>query len=214
MRDYIKAVRAKSAHPLGRNKSSASLIGFDKRERSAELSTSLVHSTFATPQENKYEKSQKWKEKKEIMRSFTDKRLDRRQRARNREQIDRIKNELEAFKQDPDRVARKEHSDLIREQRFRKIDKELAKEKEDVMVRLKATKEHNKKAYLEKFPPISKEVKELREKEYKEEYLNKEPLHLRWVKQYEEQEERKLKEVKDQLHQLKVQPIDFVVSHH
>lgn len=211
MRDFMSVVRAKSAHPLGRGKQSASRVGLGHRDRSAEMSVSMVNSTFAVSQENKYDKLQKWKEKKEIMRSFTDKKLDKQQRYRNREQIQKIKDDLEETKKKPDNLDRKERSDILRDHRYRQMDMKIEAERVRILSSVKISKEKVKKEYEDKFPKISNDVRELREKEYKEKFMNDIPLHQKLLKDFEEREGRRLKEVKDQLHQLKVQPIDFVV---
>lgn len=210
----MTVVRSKSAHPLGRSKLSASRIGLDAREKSAEMSTSMIHSTFNVSHVSKYDKLQKFKEKKEILRSFTDKKLDRKQRFQNRQQIQRIKDDLDMYRKDPDRLEKKEQSDMIRERRYKQYDKKLEEERERILSSVKISKKKVKEKYEERFPKISNDVRELREKEYKEKFMADTPMHQRLLKEFEERESRKLKEVKDQLHQLKVQPIDFVVGGH
>jgi hypothetical protein len=218
MRDYMKVVRAKSAHPLGRKTHSASRIGLhtghnQSMEKSMEKSTtSILHSSFTVIHDNKYEKSQILKDRKERLKSFTDKRLNNRQRRKNREMIEKIQNDLEIVKKNPDYQDRRERADRIRELRYSAHEKKEGEIKERIHSSIKKSKENAHKLYLDRFPPISNDVKELREKEHKDKYLVSPPLHQRLLKDFEEREERRLKEVKDQLHQLKVVPIDFVVG--
>jgi hypothetical protein len=214
MRDYMKVMRAKSAHPLGRKKHSASVAGLgSKLDRSMEKSTtSALHSSFTVNHDNKYNKSMLLKDKKEKLKSFTDKKLNRLQRQKNREMIEKIKYDLEQVKNNPDYQERREKADRIRELRYSAHEKAEGEVKERLLSSIKKSKENAKQIYKDKFPAINKDVRELREKEHKEKYMVDPPLHQRLLKDFEEREERRLKEVKDQLHQLKVQPLDFVVG--
>jgi hypothetical protein len=209
LRDYIKVVRAKSAHPLGRAKSVKSLAP-PVRESSMELSTSALNQsmTFA---EQKYEKLQTLKEMKEKMRSFTDKRLNRLQRRKNQEKVKEFQQVVDVKKAEEERKNLKELLERREENRQNKI-KRLMKEKRDKLIEdIKKIKEKNKDTYYKKFPNVPTDVRELREIEHREKYLKEPPLHQRLLKDFEEKEKRKLQEVKDELHQLKNQPIDFVV---
>lgn len=208
----MKVVRAKSAHPLSRNRQSAKSVSRLGLDRSMEKSAaSVLQSSFLPAIDTKYEKSQQLKERKEILKAFTDKRTNQQQRRKNRELIEKMKHDLETVKNDPEKLARKEKSERLRELRYSSYEKNDGEAKEQFLAKIKKTKENVHKMYLERFPQISNDVRELREKDHKEKYMTNPPLHQRLLKDFEEREERRFKEVKDQLHQLKVQPIDFVV---
>lgn len=214
MRDYMSVVRAKSAHPLGRKTHSASRIGLHTGlDKSMEKSTnSILHSSFTVVHDNKYERSQVLKDKKERLESFTNKKIHNAQAEKNREWLEGLNDKLEQYKNDPARLERKEKAEMDREERRKRQERIEKRAHDKIYSRIKDWKKSAHNHYLERFPPISNDVKELREKEHKEKYMTDKPLHQRLLEDFEEREARRLKEVKDQLHQLKVQPIDFVVA--
>lgn len=219
MRDYMKVIRAKSAHPLGRGMGkamSAKSLRKSGRDMSMEMSTTSVMSQqlAASTLDTKYEKTQKAKEMKERLRTFTDQKLNSRMRRKNQQQLNKIHQEwnVDVAGHEKRREALKAELAERQEERELQLKRKQEIKREKRIQAIKELKEKNRASYLDKFPPIPKEVKELRELEHREKYLKEAPLHQRLFEDYEEKEKKKLNEVREKLMQLKNNPIDFAVT--
>lgn len=225
LRDYINVVRAKSAHPLGRSKTAKSVRSMAPRraDQSLELSTSVLHASLNLG-ENKYEKEQLNKEKKEKMREFTDLKLNKKGRRKNKRFLEELykKHELDrnvylnrkAYQgklQEKEKEVEEKVADQLEREKNR-MEKKLNEHKQEIMEKIRASKENVKKLYNQRYPNIPPEVRELRDLEYKQKYLKDPPLFQKKEEDWIESEKKKLKEVKAELHATRNQPLDFVVA--
>ena len=223
----MKDIRAKSAHPLGRKKtakSAKSLIFKSKADISTgDGNSQILHSSFGGTS-TKYNRELAYKERKERLKTFTNKKLNKRYQKKNRELLESIytKNNInrdvftnkKKFQEDLE-IKQKQIEETIAEELERKneeMENNLKKTRNDIILSIKESKEKVKNRYKAKFPNIPIQVQELRELEHKQKYMKSPPLFEEKEKQFEENEKKRMKEVRDELHATRNQPIDFVVS--
>lgn len=108
-----------------------------------------------------YEKQLQGKEKRDRLRTFTDKKLNRKHRKINRALIDKIHQDL-PLDNDKMRAERIERLKTREEKRFEKIRQSEEAKKKDILVSIKKLEEKHRTEYKLKHPKIPSEVKELR----------------------------------------------------
>jgi hypothetical protein len=108
-----------------------------------------------------YEKQLQDKERKDRLRTFTDKKLNRRQRKMNRALIEKIQKDL-PVDNDKMRAERIERLKTREEKRFERVRQSEEAKKKEILASIKKLEEKHRTEYKLKHPKIPAEVKELR----------------------------------------------------